>query len=143
LIVCDTSGLFAAYNASQPEHREVLVAVEQVQGPLVVNPYVLTELDYLLRTRVGVDAEVGMLRDMATGAFDTVGLTSVDLEQAITLIERYRNRNLGLADAANVVVAAQYRTTHILTLDHRDYRVIRPLWGDAFTILPADRARRR
>jgi hypothetical protein len=37
-----------------------------------------------------------------------------------------------------VVLAAKYDTTRLLTLDERHFRVIRPLRGDAFTILPAD-----
>lgn len=32
----------------------------------------------------------------------------------------------------------ELRTTRLLTLDERDYRVVRPLWGDAFDVLPAD-----
>lgn len=140
MIICDTSGLYAAaaYNADQPGHRETLAAVAEHTGPLVVSPYVLTELDYLLRTRVGVDAEVGMLRDVQTGAYEVADLSSAELEQAISLIERYVNRNLGIADAANVVLAARHRTTRLLTLDARAYRIVRPLWGDAFTLLPAD-----
>lgn len=106
---------------------------------LVVSPYVLTELDYLLRTRIGVDAELVMMRDVEAGVYDVADLTPGEYEQVIALIDRYRDHNLGLADAANVVLAARYRTTRILTLDERDFRIIRPLWGDAFTVLPADR----
>jgi predicted nucleic acid-binding protein len=138
LIVCDTSGLFAAYNAKQAGHRETIAVVNGFRGPLIVSQYVVTELDYLLRTKVGVDAEVGMLRDVEAGAYDVTALSEPELGRAITLIEQYADRNLGLADAANVVLAARYRTTNLLTLDQRDFRVVRPLWGDAFTLLPAD-----
>jgi predicted nucleic acid-binding protein len=138
LIICDTSGLFAAYNAKQAGHRETVAAVNGSTGPLVISQYVVTELDYLLRTKVGVDAEVGMLRDVEAGAYDVTALSEPELGRAIALIEQYADRNLGLADAANVVLAARYRTTHLLTLDQRGYRVVRPLWGDAFTLLPAD-----
>jgi hypothetical protein len=138
LIICDTSGLYAAYNARQPGHRATVAAVDGDPGPLVVSPYVLTELDYLLRTRVGAAAEIGLLRDVEAGAYHVTGLSDVEMGQAISLIEQYADRNLGIADAANVVLAARHRTTHLLTLDARDYRVVRPLWGDAFTLLPAD-----
>jgi uncharacterized protein len=37
------------------------------------------------------------------------------------------------------VIAAAARTTRLLTLDERHLRPMRPLWGDAFTLLPADR----
>ena len=139
MIICDTSGLYAAYNADQAGHRETVAATEEA-GPLVVSSYVLTELDYLLRTRVGIAAEIGLLRDVEAGAYDVTDLSGAELGQAIGLIERYADRNLGLADAANVVLAARHRTTRLLTLDLRDYRIVRPLWGEAFTLLPADTA---
>jgi uncharacterized protein len=140
LIICDTSGLFAAYNAKQAGHRETLAAVNGAGGPLVVSQYVVTELDHLLRTKVGVDAELGMLRDIEAGAYDVTALSEQELGRAIALIEQYADRNLGIADAANVVLAARHRTTNLLTLAERDFRVVRPLWGDAFTLLPADAA---
>jgi predicted nucleic acid-binding protein len=138
LIICDTSGLYAAYNSRQPGHRETVAAVNGSAGPLVVSQYVVTELDYLLRTKVGVDAEIGMLRDVEAGAYDVTALSEPELGRAIALIEQYADRNLGIADAANVILAARYRTTNLLTLDERDYRIVRPLWGNAFTVLPAD-----
>jgi uncharacterized protein len=146
LIICDTSGLYAAYNSKQRGHRATLGAVENDPGPLVVSPYVLTELDCLLRIRMGVDAEVRMLRDVEAGAYDVIGLSDAEIGQAVSLIDRYADRNLGLADAANVVLASRFRTTNLLTLDERGYRIVRPLWGAAFTPLPADapsRSRRR
>jgi uncharacterized protein len=138
LIICDTSGLYAAYNSRQPGHRETMAAVNGSAGPLVVSQYVVIELDYLLRTKVGVDAEIGMLRDVEAGAYDVTALSEPELGRAIALIEQYADRNLGIADAANVILAARYRTTNLLTLDERDYRIVRPLWGNAFTVLPAD-----
>jgi hypothetical protein len=35
-------------------------------------------------------------------------------------------------------LAARHRTTRLLTLDERDFRPMRPLFGTAFTLLPAD-----
>jgi predicted nucleic acid-binding protein len=140
VIVCDTSGLYAAYNANQPGHQAVLAAVDADPGPLVVSSYVLTELDYLLRTKVSVEAELALLRDVETGAYEVATLSSSEVGQAIALIERYANRNLGIADAGNVVLAARYRTTQLLTLAERDFRIVRPLWGKTFAVLPADAA---
>lgn len=137
MIVCDTSGLYALYVARQPDHEKVVASVQNEQQ-LVVSPYVLTELDYLLRTRTGVHGELVMLRDVEAGAYDVVDVTPGEYTQAIQLVERYRDHNIGLADAANVVLAARFRTTRILTLDERDYRTVRPLWGDTFSVLPAD-----
>jgi hypothetical protein len=49
---------------------------------------------------------------------------------------------IGLADAMNVVLAREFRTDVIATLDRRHFRVIRPLTRhDAFRFLPDDRRR--
>jgi hypothetical protein len=34
--------------------------------------------------------------------------------------------------------AGRHRTTRLLTLDERDFQPMRPLYGPAFTLLPAD-----
>ena len=45
---------------------------------------------------------------------------------------------IGLADAMNVVLARDFRTDVIATLDHRHFRAIRPLAPQsAFRLLPA------
>lgn len=79
---------------------------------------------------------------------DTSGLTAgvyrlaefdrFDVAQAAAVVERYQHMSIGLADASLVVLAARYRTTRLLTLDERHFRVIKPLTANAFTILPAD-----
>lgn len=61
------------------------------------------------------------------------------LETAQAVRNRYRDLRLDLADAVNVVFAAQFRTNVVLTLDHRDFRAVRPLTEHtAFRLLPAD-----
>jgi predicted nucleic acid-binding protein len=57
----------------------------------------------------------------------------------LALRRRYVDLDLDLADAATVVLAAEYRTNVVLTLDRRDLRVLRPLTGrHAFRLLPDD-----
>ena len=46
---------------------------------------------------------------------------------------------IGLTDAMNVLLAGEFRTDVIATLDHRHFRMIRPLTPhDAFRLLPED-----
>jgi uncharacterized protein len=35
-------------------------------------------------------------------------------------------------------IAAAAKTTRVVTLDERHFRSVRPLWGEVFTLLPAD-----
>jgi uncharacterized protein len=138
LIICDTSGLVAAYSAADRRSRQVTELLQGEPGSLVLSPFVLAELDYLIETRAGVADELKMLSDVAGGIYELAELDRFDVAQAAALVERYREMHIGLADASLVVLAARYGTTRLLTFDEKHFRAIRPLNGHAFTILPAD-----
>jgi predicted nucleic acid-binding protein len=138
VIVLDTSGLLAALDAAQTYHQAARRVLEADPGPFLLSPFVLAELDYLLVTRVGVPAETALLHEVAEGAYQLVAFHDDDLTEAVVLIERYSDLRLGLADTSVAVIAAKARTTRILTLDERHFRSVRPLWGKAFDLLPAD-----
>ena len=135
-MIADTSGLLAFFSPTERDHEAVRDAVLAARQPLVVSPYVVAELDYLLATRMGVEAETAVLRELAGGAYDLPGLDAGDLSQAAMLIERYRDQRIGVTDASIVVLADRYGTREILTLDRRHFEVLRPLSGGRFKLLP-------
>ena len=104
--------------------------------PLIVSPYVIAELDYLVATRVGLQAELDVLDDLAGGAYELAQLAAPDLARARMVIERYRDQEIGVADASIVVLADRYDTREILTLDHRHFEVLRPLSRGSFRLIP-------
>jgi len=136
VIVADTSGLLALFNRREPAHTAVATFLGSVDEVMVVSPYVLAELDYLLATRAGTPAELAVLRELSGGAFVLAGLEAEDLVQAAVVIERYADLGIGIADASLVVLAARYGTRTILTLDRRHFSVLRPLDGGRFKIVP-------
>jgi hypothetical protein len=136
VIICDTSGLIAYFDSSDAYHTEVSAAIAADPGPFVVSPYVLAEVDYLLATRRGVQAELAALRELSAGAWDLPGHDATDLRHAISVLDQYQDQNIGLADASLVILAQRYRTDRVLTLDHRHFRVLRTLAGQPFTLLP-------
>jgi uncharacterized protein len=136
VIVADTSGLLALFNVREPRHDAVRKAVERDPDPLVVSPYVVAEVDYLVATRLGVDAELRVLNELADGAYHLAGIEEADLRTAVAVVERYRDQEIGVTDASLVVLASRHRTKSILTLDHRHFSVLRPLEGGRFRLLP-------
>ena len=136
MIIADTSGLLALFNLTEPAHAPVQRVVARAGEPLVVSPYVVAELDYLVATRIGLDAELAMMAELAGGAYDVTGFDAADLAKASTVIARYRDQSIGVADASVVVLADRYHTREILTLDHRHFGVLRPLSGGRFKLLP-------
>ncbi|GLY65939.1 PIN domain-containing protein [Amycolatopsis taiwanensis] len=135
-MIVDTSALLAFFDRAEPDHEPVSEAVEQTNEPLVVSPFVIAELDYLVATRVGVDAELAVLREMAGGAWELPFFGPPELEQAARIVEKYRDQNIGVADASNVVLADRYHTRTILTLDRRHFDVLQPVGGGRFAVLP-------
>jgi uncharacterized protein len=135
-LIVDTSALLAYFDAAEPDHPAVTRVIDDSEDSLVVSPYVMAELDYLVATRVSVDAEIVALRELSSGAWDLAEFGVAELEQATSVIEKYRDQRIGLADASNVVLADRYRTRTIVTLDRRHFGVLRPLSGGRFAVLP-------
>jgi hypothetical protein len=138
LILIDTSGLLAWIDASQSLHREVAAAMKSVAGPYLLSPFVLAELDYLIATRVGAAAEMALLEEVARGAYRLEPFTASDVQRAHMVLEKFRDLDVGLADASIVVLAERYRIQDVLTLDERHFRPLRTLDGHPFRLIPAD-----
>jgi len=135
-VIVDTSAILAFFDRDEPDHEAVAAVLSQTSEPLVVSPYVIAEVDYLIGTRLGVAAEIAALRELAGGAWDLAPIDSIDLARTVPIIERYADDAIGVADASNVVLADRYRTTTVATLDRRHFSVLRPLSGGYFAILP-------
>jgi predicted nucleic acid-binding protein len=138
VIICDTSGLLAAYWSGDARQKPVLDQLKNDPGPLVLSPFVLAELDYMVLREAGVRSELDVLSDVAQGVYHLADFSRSDIAAAAAVIDRYADLRIGLADASIVVLADRFRTTRLLTFDERHFRSIRPLSAEAFTILPAD-----
>ena len=140
MILCDTSGLLAAYDEQEPNGSSVRELLDAEAGTLVVSPFVLAELDYMLLTRAGVRAELTLLDDLADDVYQVAAFTAKDAARVATLAGRHADLKLGIADAHTMVLAApeRYGTTRVLTFDQRHFRAVKPPQGGVFTVLPAD-----
>lgn len=95
----------------------------------------------MLLSRLGDKAARRFAGDIAVEAYDLAQWTAADHATLLSVLDRHGGGAgyVGVAHAANVVLADRYRTTRLLTLDQRHFRALRPLWGaDHFTVLPYD-----
>jgi hypothetical protein len=135
-VIVDTSALLAFFDTDEPDHSAVSAVLNGATEPLAVSPYVIAELDYLVASRLGVAAELAVLGELAGGAWDLPAIDAADLAKASSVIDRYADQEIGVADASIVVLADRYRTRTIVSLDRRHFDVVRPLSGGRFAILP-------
>lgn len=138
MILLDTSGLLAALDEAQLQHAACREIVQNARAPLLLSPFVLAELDYLLATRVGQAAELAFLDEVARGAYTVPSFSPEQVGEARQVIQRYRTLKIGLADASLVVLAGQLGVREVLTLDERHFRALRTKQGKRLRIVPAD-----
>jgi len=138
LILIDTSGLLAAADPGDVRHGAALAAIERATPPLLLSPFVLAELDYLVGKRRGTSDQLALLDDVARGAYRLETFTGADVAEARAVMAAYRDLDIGLADASVVVLSRRHGVRDVLTLDERHFRVLRGADDRPFRLLPAD-----
>ena len=136
MILVDTSALVAALTPKAQEHHQVLAALLQAQSPLLISPFVLAELDYLVQRRLGKEAQLKLLEEVRRGAYRLELFSAGDLEDAQNVVRKYKDLEISLADASIVVLANRNRTKSVLTLDQKHFRVLQTANGEPFELLP-------
>lgn len=138
MIVLDTGGLYAALDANETLHGRAVAALATATPPRVVSPFVLAELDYLIASRVGQEAQMALIDEVARGAYQLDLFSSEDVSHAKRIMEKYADLRIGLADASVVVLAHRHRTLELLCTDERHFRALRGPGGKPFRLLPFD-----
>jgi predicted nucleic acid-binding protein len=139
VILLDTSGLLSALDESQRYHHECANLLGQASPPLLLSPFVLAELDYLLMRHIGRRAQAALLEEVARGAYQLELFGAADVARAKEVVEQYADLEIGLADASIVVLAERHAVTEVLTLDQRHFRAMRIERRKRFKVLPFDR----
>lgn len=136
MIVCDTGPLVAVLNSADQDHQRCTDFLETHPGPLLVPSTVVTEVCFMVESRVGPSAEAAFLRSLATRELEFAELTTTDLTRMAELVDQHADLSLGATDASVIALAERLKLDEIATLDHRDFSVVRPRHIAAFRLLP-------
>lgn len=138
MILVDTSAALQLASSTGNRHEDVRRVVEDLDGPFLLSPFVLAELDYLLIQRHGQERQLALLAQVADGAYELAEFGRAEVESACAVMRRYADLRVGLADASIVVLAGKHATADVLTFDHRHFRAMRGPGGRPFRLLPDD-----
>ena len=138
MILVDTSAALQLASSTGQRHGDVLRVVEALDGPFLLSPFVLAELDYMLIERHGQEKQLALLSQVVDGAYELADFGRSDVEAAASVMKRYANLRVGLADASIVVLAERYATVDVLSFDHRHFRAMSGPGGRPFRLLPDD-----
>jgi uncharacterized protein len=128
--------LYAYIDADDAHHAASRELLETHPGPLIVPSLVVTEVSYLLGTRLGWEPEVRFLGDLAGGAFTLEPVLPGDLIRIAELVAQYHDLPLGTVDGSVIASAERLRVIEIATVDPRHFSVVRPSHVEAFILLP-------
>ena len=128
--------MFALTDLSDRNHARVLSIAQSIDEPLLLPTVVLPEVCYLIASRLGHQAMRKFLASLAVSDIQIESLTAIDLERVNQVLEKYSDSQLDFVDAVIFAIAERLNITRVLTLDRRDFSIMRPKHCDYFEILP-------
>jgi predicted nucleic acid-binding protein len=135
-VVVDTGPLIAVADRDDAHHQDCIAWFDHHDGSVIVPAPVIVEVCWLLGRRVGPAAEAAFLAGLAGDDPRIEALGPVDYERTAELVDRYADMDLGFVDASVIAVAERLGIATVATINHRDFRVVRPTHIDAFTLVP-------
>jgi uncharacterized protein len=136
VLLVDTNVWLAAADRRSRHHEACADVLSEHVGELAAVTPVIAETGWLLLDRAGPAAQAAFVAMIAAGDLEPVELTASDWGRIHRLVTTYADLSLDLIDAATIAVAERLGLTTIATLDHRDFRTVRPVRVDAFNLIP-------
>jgi uncharacterized protein len=134
--ILDTSFLFALTDQNDRNHARVLAVARTLNEPMLLPTVVLPEVCYLISSRLGHRIMRQFITDLTISATQLESLSTIDLARTREILEQYADSQLDFTDAAIIALSERLNITRILTLDRRDFGLIRPSHCDYFELLP-------
>jgi uncharacterized protein len=132
----DSSFIYAAFNRDDPDHLDCLEVIQLPAQKLLMPIITLPEVAFLVQRSKGHWRIPELFRTLRAGSFEWINPEPTDYDRAIEYMEKYRDAELDLVDSILMAMAERLNITRILTLDRRDFSLVRPKHTAAFEILP-------
>ncbi len=134
MILVDTGPLVAFFDASDNYHKTCLDVLQDLEGPLFTVWPVLTEAFYLLN--FSWKAQDNLWEFVGRGGIEIAELEKSVMDRCRTLMSKYRDLPMDLADAALVAAAEARKIKSVFTLDHKDFSIYKPSHLKRFKLIP-------
>lgn len=136
MTLVDTGPLIALVNRDDPNYAVCRAAAGRLPlGPLVTSWPCFTEAMYMVFRAGGYPAQVALWTLRTAGRLIIHDLTAAEIDRMMTLMDKYRDTPMDLADASLVATAESLGQRAILTLDSH-FRVYRLADGSTFEVVP-------
>ena len=124
MIVADTGAVVALLDSGDRHHERLRELYLSDPDAWVLPGAILPEVDYLVATQRGPQAQAVFLADLARGAFEVEWGRQTDIEAAALICERHADLQIGLVDAVVIATAERLRAEAIATLDLQHFGAV-------------------
>jgi hypothetical protein len=135
LIAIDTGPIVALFDKDDSYHDTCIKVFKKIKEPLITTWPVLTETFYLLGFSSQVQDDVWDF--IERGAVSIYQFDYNVMRRCRSLMKKYNDLPMDLADATLVALAEAENITTIFTLDHKDFKIYRTKQKKRFNLLPA------
>lgn len=135
-VLIDSSGLVAFMDRRSSAHSAVGNVIDSAEYSIVIPATTIPETAYVVAGRLGHSTLQLFVQDITANSALIENLTVVDYQRSAELLQTYADLRLDFVDASIAALAERLNITHILTLDRRDFRVLRPKHCSHFELLP-------
>lgn len=133
--VADTGFIVALTNTNDTAHvsaRQNFIRFEQIFLPQST----LTEILFLIRRDAGTATVINFLDSLYRSRLKLTCLNDQDIKRTIQLLKQYQDSRIDFVDASVMAMAERLEIRNILTLDRRDFSLVRPAKWDYFELYP-------
>ena len=134
-VIADTGFVVALGNRSDQRHADVYPVYRQY--PCILLPQVvLVEVAYLIGRDAGIVTVANFLQGLPKSRFELISATEVDIARTANLLAQYADSKVDFVDACVMAIAERLQIVTVLTIDQRDFRLVRPIHCEGFTLRP-------
>ncbi|MEQ1440479.1 VapC toxin family PIN domain ribonuclease [Fontimonas sp. SYSU GA230001] len=125
MILADAGFLYALLDRDDAWHARALAAADALDEAWITTWPVLTEAVHLATRWLGAEAAIALMQEVARGDLAIWDISTDARRRLPTLMRRYADLPMDLADASLVLLAEAQGHGRILTTDTRDFRAYR------------------
>ena len=135
-ILIDSSGLVAFMDRRSRAYGAVSEIIDASSNEIILPAPAIPEASYVISSRLGYGVLRLFIQDLTTTHPHIENLSTPDYLRIAEVMNTYADMKLDFVDAAILALSERLNIRRILTLDRRDFSVLRPRHCDYLELLP-------
>lgn len=134
--IVDSGFVIAVASPRDKWHKRCVEVYDQQQGVLFLPQPALSEIAHLVVRIGGYREMINFLKNLPKAKYQVAPLLDDDIQRTAEVLEKYVDSRLDFVDAGIIALAERLNINRILTIDRRDFLIVRPRHIKRFDVLP-------